>query len=188
MGSADHDRLVGDAADAVAWHEDVHWDRRARLATPAGRRMLDNLRALAPMFAASRVRARGATTAGTAEPQPEMVVQRQLLAAAADALAHAGSLKAMRRTVARAAQRGCGSTATLLAATDAGTRAPGSRSASLPRDSAIAQLLETTGGSVRVHPDDERSVFALLPHEEASWVVETAADAMVATRGSWPTF
>ena len=114
---------------------------------------------------------------------PEMADQRQLLAAAADALAHAGSLKAMRRTVARAAQRGCGSTATLLAATDAGTRAPGSRSASLPRDSAIAQLLETTGGSVRVHPDDERSVFALLPHEEASWVVETAADAMVAVPG-----
>ena len=112
---------------------------------------------------------------------PEMADQRQLLAAAADALAHAGDIKAVKRTVARIVQRGCGSTAKLLVATDAGL--PGGRLASLPRASAIVQMLETTGGSMRVHPDDDTSVFGLLPREEASWVVEAAADAIVAVPG-----
>ncbi len=112
---------------------------------------------------------------------PEMADQRQLLAAAADTLAHAGDLKAVKRTVARTVQRGCGSTAELLVANDAGL--PGGRLASLPRASAIVRMLETTGGSMRVHPDDGTSVFALLPREEASWVVEAAADAIVAVPG-----
>ena len=112
---------------------------------------------------------------------PEMADQRQLLAAAADALAHAGDLKAVKRTVSRTVQRGCGSTAVLLVATDAGL--PGGRLASLPRASAIVQMLETTGGSMRVHPDDDTSVFGLLPRGEASWVVEAAADVIVAVPG-----
>lgn len=114
---------------------------------------------------------------------PELADQRELLAAAADALAHAGGLPAIGRTVARTVQRGCGSTTKLLVATQAGMSATGTRFPSLPRDSAIVQLLGTTGGSVRVHPDDGTSLFALLPRDEASWVVEAAADVVVAVPG-----
>lgn len=114
---------------------------------------------------------------------PEMVDQRRLLAAAADALAHASGLPAIGRTVARTVQRGCGSATKLLVATQGGMSAPGTRFPSLPRDSAIVQLLETTGGSVRVHPEDATSVVALLPRDEASWVIEAAADAVVAVPG-----
>ena len=63
-----------------------------------------------------------------------------------------------------------------LAATFEG-RAP------LPRASAIVHLLETTGGPARVHPDDETSVFTLLPREDAAWMVETAADVIAAVPG-----
>ena len=44
-------------------------------------------------------------------------------------------------------------------------------------------MLERAGGSVRVHPDDETSVFVLLLSEESEWVVEMAADAIVAVPG-----
>ena len=46
MNDDDRDDLVSEAADAVAWNEEVDWDRCARRAAPARRRMLDNLRAL----------------------------------------------------------------------------------------------------------------------------------------------
>ena len=49
----DDDALVAEAVDAVAWNRDVQWDRYERLATPAGRRALDSLRALAPIFGSS---------------------------------------------------------------------------------------------------------------------------------------
>ena len=49
----DDDALVAEAVDAVAWSQDVRWDRYERLATPAGRRSLDSLRALAPIFRSS---------------------------------------------------------------------------------------------------------------------------------------
>ena len=51
MSSDDRDDLVSEAADAVAWNQDLPWDWWASRATPAGRRTLDNLRALAPVFA-----------------------------------------------------------------------------------------------------------------------------------------
>ena len=44
-------------------------------------------------------------------------------------------------------------------------------------------MLETASGSLRVHPSDETSVFVLLPPEDAAWVVETAADAIVPVPG-----
>ena len=47
------DKAVVDAADAVTLSQDVHWERRARLVTPAGRGMLENLRALSRAFAES---------------------------------------------------------------------------------------------------------------------------------------
>ncbi|MCY3846951.1 MAG: hypothetical protein OXH69_25805 [Acidobacteria bacterium] len=34
-------------------------------------------------------------------------------------------------------------------------------------------MLATAGGSLRVHPSDETSVYLLLPSEEAAWVAET---------------
>ena len=50
MHSDDHENLVADVADALTLNEDVHWDRCATLATPADRRVLDNLRTLAGML------------------------------------------------------------------------------------------------------------------------------------------
>ena len=47
----------------------------------------------------------------------------------------------------------------------------------------MVHMLETAGGSLRVHPTDTASVFTLLPPDEAAWVVETAADAVVAVVG-----
>ena len=61
MGSDDRDDLLSEAADGVAWNHEVRWGRCARRVTPAGRRTLDNLRALAPVFAA----------ADAARPEPE---------------------------------------------------------------------------------------------------------------------
>ena len=49
----DDDALVAEAVDAVAWNQDVQWDRYERLATPAGRRSIDSLRVLAPLFRSS---------------------------------------------------------------------------------------------------------------------------------------
>ena len=50
MGRDDSRDVVGDAVDAVTLNQDVQWDRCARLATPAERRALDTLRALARVF------------------------------------------------------------------------------------------------------------------------------------------
>ena len=64
MNEDDRDDLVSEVADAVAWNEDVDWDRCARRAAPARRRMLDNLRALVPVFATGD--AAGADSAASA--------------------------------------------------------------------------------------------------------------------------
>ena len=55
--------------------------------------------------------------------------------------------------------------------------------APLSRNSAIVHMLERASGSVRVHPDDATSVFELLPQDDAAWIVETGADAVVAVLG-----
>ena len=50
MGRDDSRDVVGDAVDAVTLNQDVQWERCERLATPAERRALGTLRALAPVF------------------------------------------------------------------------------------------------------------------------------------------
>ena len=119
---------------------------------------------------------------------PETREQRYTLASAAAALAQAGSIKSVTRTVTRAVKRGCGSTAVLLVAADPETHAhayhgPDARVRPLERTSAIIHMLETVGRTLRVHRDDKTSLFALLPAEEAAWAVETDADAMVPVPG-----
>ncbi len=119
---------------------------------------------------------------------PETTDQRQALAAATAALAQAGHIEVIGRTVTRAINRSCGSPAALLVAGENGTGAEDfeARDAALPplaRASSIFHMLERAGGSVRVHPGDATSVFELLPPDEAVWVVETGADAVVAVVG-----
>ena len=119
---------------------------------------------------------------------PETTDQRQALAAAAAAVAQAGGIEALGRTVTRAIRRSCGSPATLLVASEVGTgtedfEARDAALLPLARASSIVHMLERAGGSVRIHPRDAASVFELLPPDEAAWVVETGADAVVAVVG-----
>ena len=119
---------------------------------------------------------------------PETTDQRQALAAATAALAQAGHIEAIGRTVTRTVNRSCGSPATLLVAGEIETgerdfEARDAALAPLARASATVHMLERAGGSVRVHPTDATSVFELLPPHEAAWVVETGADAVVAVVG-----
>ena len=117
---------------------------------------------------------------------PEAAEQKQALATATAALAQAGSIKRVSRAVTRAVKRGCGSPAVLAAAIDpdtrAGTfRAPDTRP--LASTSAIVHMLESAGGTLRVHPTDTSSLYRLLPPDEAAWVVEVAADAILPVPG-----
>ena len=119
---------------------------------------------------------------------PEAADQRQAVAAAAAELARAGEMVAVGRTVSRTARRGGGSPAALLVAADGASAgrdfvAPDGRTAPLARASAVVHMLETAGGSVRVDPHDETSLFALLPPDDAAWVVESGADAVVPVPG-----
>ncbi|MYK88072.1 MAG: hypothetical protein F4018_06835, partial [Acidobacteria bacterium] len=108
---------------------------------------------------------------------PEATDQRRALAAATAALAQAGRFRTAARAVTRAVRRGCGSPAVLAAAVEPADaevfRAPDAAVTPLARASAIAHLLESVGGTLRVQPDDEASLFPLLPSEDAAWVVET---------------
>ena len=118
---------------------------------------------------------------------PEATDQHQALAAASAALAQAGNLRTVARAVTRAAKRGCGSPAVLAAAVDPADveafHAPNATVTPLARTSAIAHMLESVGGTLRVHPEDASSVFGLLPRADAAWVIETAADAIVPVPG-----
>ena len=119
---------------------------------------------------------------------PETTDQRQALAAATAALGQAGSIATIGRTVSRTVNRSWGSPAALLVAGEIETgerdfEARDAALAPLARASSIFHMLERAGGSVRVHPGDAASVFELLPPDEAAWVVETGADAVVAVVG-----
>ena len=119
---------------------------------------------------------------------PEAIDQRRTLAAASATLAQAGSIRTAARAVTRAVKRGCGSPAVLAAAVDpavdaAAFHVPDAAASPLSRTSAIAHMLESVGGTLRVHPDDASSLFALLPRDDAAWVIETAADAIVPVPG-----
>ena len=119
---------------------------------------------------------------------PEAADQKRALANAAAALAHAGSITMVSRAVTRAVKRGCGSPAVLLTEIDPGPddaalRAPDAAGTRLRRTSAIVHMLESAGGTLRVHPADPSSLFGVLPRDEAAWVVETEADAVVPVPG-----
>ena len=119
---------------------------------------------------------------------PETKDQRHELAVAGAALAQAGRMTAVSRTVTRAVKRGSGSPAILLIATDTAAetpefRAPDAKNVPLPRASAIVHLLETAGGPLRVNPKDKTSVYPLLPPEDAAWVAESCADVILPLSG-----
>ena len=119
---------------------------------------------------------------------PETVDQRSVLAAAVARLAQAARTAAVGQTVTRTVKRGCGAPAALLSAGSGETggldfRAQGGRIPPLPRGSAIVHILETAGGPLRVDPDDDASVFALLLSDDAAWVKAAAADVVVAVPG-----
>ena len=99
---------------------------------------------------------------------PETADHWPALADTAAALGKAGRIATVSRTLSRTAERVCGSPVTLLLPTDAAVAAPDlgapdGRMAPLARTSAIVHMLETAGGSLRVHPNDKTSIFALLP-------------------------
>ena len=115
---------------------------------------------------------------------PEIADQRHALADAAAGLSRAVRMKTVIRAVARAARIGGRSPATLLLAADTGAgkhdlHGPDTRVAPLQGDSSIVHLLENVGGPLRVHPEHPRSIFGLLPPEEAAWVEETEADVIL---------
>ena len=118
---------------------------------------------------------------------PEAMDQRRALAAATAALAQTASIRTVARAVTRAVTRGCGSPAVLAVAVDPADaeafRGPAAAVTPLARTSAIVHMLESVGGTLRVHPDDESSLFTLLPSDDAAWVTETAADAVVPVPG-----
>lgn len=120
---------------------------------------------------------------------PEIADQRRALADAAAALAKLGRITAINRTVRRTAKRSCGTPVTLLVRTDATPEAQDLADADgemspLARASAIVHMLETGGGSLRVHPEDTASDFNVLPHDDARWVVESGADVIVPVPGA----
>ena len=119
---------------------------------------------------------------------PDTADQRQFLADAAGALAKVGRATAVSRIVRRTAKRGCGAPVTLLARTAAAPEArdlddPDGDMPPLARASAIVHLLETAGGTLRVHPQDEASYFQVLLEDDRRWVVESGADAIVPVPG-----
>ena len=119
---------------------------------------------------------------------PDTADQRQALADAAAALAKVGRTTAVSRIVRRTAKRGCGTPVTLLvrtadAAEAQGLDDPGGDMPPLARASAIVHLLETAGGTLRVHPQDEASYFHVLLDDDRRWVVDSGADAIVPVPG-----
>ena len=119
---------------------------------------------------------------------PDTADQRQAVADAAAALAKVGRITAVGRIVQRTAKRGCGTPVTLLLRTEAAAEAddfndPDGDMAPLAGASPIVSMLETAGGTLRVHPQDEASYFDLLPHDDRRWVVESGADAIVPIPG-----
>ena len=119
---------------------------------------------------------------------PDTADQRQALADAAAALAKVGRTTAVSRIVRRTAKRGCGTPVTLLARTADAAEAqglddPDGDMPPLARASAIVHLLETVGGALHVHPQDEASYFHVLLDDDRRWVVDSGADAIVPVPG-----
>ena len=80
MRDNDRDDLLVDVADAVTLNQRVEWDRCARLAAPAERRVLDNLCVLAQVFAGGHAAGdREVTAAATTEASYAGVFVRRVL-------------------------------------------------------------------------------------------------------------
>ena len=119
---------------------------------------------------------------------PEIRDQREALAQVTGALARAGQIATVNRTVIRTVGRGCGAPGALLLAADTAAEAedfsaPDAKTPPLARTGAIVHMLETAGGWLRVHPNDPTSLFGLLPPAEAAWVAAADADAIVPVPG-----
>ena len=119
---------------------------------------------------------------------PDTADQRQVLADATTELAKAGHFTQMSRIVRRTAKRGCGAPVTLLVRLDDASEAgdlnnPTGDIPPLARESAIVHMLETAGGTLCVHPDDDTSYFSLLPADDRRWVVDSGADTIVPVPG-----
>ena len=79
VGNDDRDDVVADVAEAVTLNQDVQWDRCARLATPASRRLLDGLRVVARVreaFHGPADASPGSSAATTTEPSAGVFVRR----------------------------------------------------------------------------------------------------------------
>ena len=70
MRSEDPDDIVVDAADAVTLNQDVQWERCARLAAPASRGALDNLRALSRAFRSDHAAVHAPAGMSTSDSEP----------------------------------------------------------------------------------------------------------------------
>ena len=117
---------------------------------------------------------------------PDTADQRQTLADAAAALGKAERIEAVSRILRRSAQHGCAAPVALLLPADAAgpdLDAPDGRLPPLARASAIVHMLEAPDRSLRVHPNDRTSFFALLPREDRRWVAEADADVLVGVPG-----
>ena len=119
---------------------------------------------------------------------PEIRDQREALAQVTGALARAGQIATVNRTVIRTVGRGCGAPGSLLLAADTAAEAedfsaPDAKTPPLARTGAIVHMLETAGGWLRVHPNDPTSLFGLLPPADAAWVAAADADAVVPVPG-----
>lgn len=118
---------------------------------------------------------------------PEVADQLRALANAAAALVKLGRVTAISRSVRRTARRGCGAPITLLVGTMQEGQDLNASDGDMPplaRASAIVHMLEKAGGPLRVHPNDTASEFNSLPHDDARWVIESGADAIVPVPGS----
>ena len=70
MRNEDPDDVVVDAADAVTLNQDVQWERCARLAAPASRGALDNLRTLARAFPSGRASGHAPVNSALSDSEP----------------------------------------------------------------------------------------------------------------------
>ena len=83
MRNDGRDDVVVDVAEALTLNQEVQWDRCARLATPASRRLLDGLRVVARVreaFHAAADVSPGSSATATAEPSAGVFVRRAVYA------------------------------------------------------------------------------------------------------------
>ena len=120
---------------------------------------------------------------------PQTADQRRVLATAGAELAQATGAADVGAVVVRAARRGAGVPGTLLVAGEgsgAGGRrfvAPDASLTPLAGTSALAAVLAELRAPLEVHPDTRNTAFHLLPPDDAAWVADSAAAAVVPVAG-----